>query len=177
VKNHPVHTRVDFLIDWESFYTLFDGDASRLYRWYEDGGSAHVGSHLGAMNLNGFDCKAPPPKSPAFWSIVQTGEAPESGELRDIVEHLDKKSMTLNDLVTGAQDLSYFDMSSELQDRKNRRSMPHKLERVGYSPVRNPDAEDGLFKIAGKRQTVYAQMSLSISEQIKAARFLATSHI
>jgi hypothetical protein len=50
--------------------------------------------------------------------------------------------------------------------------MPHKLDRVGYAPVRNPDADDGLFKAGGKRQAVYALKTLSVSEQIRAARLV-----
>jgi hypothetical protein len=34
-----------------------------------------------------------------------------------------------------------------LNDRKNRRAIPHRLETVGYVPVRNDDAKDGLWKI------------------------------
>ena len=142
-----------------------------IYTWFASGGTGHVAAFLRALDLRDFDCKAPPPKTPAFWAIVAAGEAPESGELRDIVEHLAAPAaVTLQDLVTGAKDLSLYDMVSELQDRKNRRAIPHKLERIGYVPVRNLDADDGLFKIAGKRQVIYAIKTLSLAEQIKAAR-------
>lgn len=141
-----------------------------LYAWYAAGGTQHVIAHLASLDLSDFNAKAPPTKTPAFWAIVQTGEAPESAELRDIVEHLKATALALQGLVSGAEDLSLFDLASELKDRKNRRAIPHKLERIGYVPVRNPDADDGLFKIAGKRQAVYALRSLSTSEQIKAAR-------
>ena len=61
-----------------------------------------------------------------------------------------------------------------LMDRKNRRAIPHRMERCNYTPVRNPGADDGLWKLAGKRQTVYARVRLSLSEQMAAARKLAT---
>ena len=54
-------------------------------------------------------------------------------------------------------------MATELQYRKNRRSISQKLERVGYVPVRNPDAKDGMFKIGKNRQAVYASAVLSQS--------------
>lgn len=151
----------------------FDADYwTRLYRWYATGGIGHVAAYLASLDLSGFDCKAPPPKTPAFWAIVQASEAPESGELRDIIDFLKAPAITLLDLIQGAKDLALYDMSTELVDRKNRRAMPHKLERVGYVPVRNPDADDGLFKIAGKRQAVYAAKTLSVADQIKAARLV-----
>ena len=58
-------------------------------------------------------------------------------------------------------------------DRRNRRIIPHRLEKCGYEPVRNDLAQDGLWKIGGKRQAVYAHNSLSTQERIKAARRLA----
>lgn len=144
---------------------------NKLYGWYAAGGIGHVVAHLASLDLSAFDPKAPPPKTPAFWAIVQAGEAPESGELRDVIDELGKPAaLTVADLVRAATDLKLFDLAGELKDRKTRRAMPHKLERVGYVPVRNPDADDGLFKSAGKRQAVYAVKKLAVADQIKAAR-------
>lgn len=144
-----------------------------LYGWFADGGIGHVGAYLAGLDLSEFDPKAPPPKTPAFWSIVASGEAPESGELRDVIERLDNPpAITLATLSAKALAMSMFDFSNELTDRKNRRTLPHKLERVGYVPVRNPDADDGLFKHQGARRAVYAQRSLSLAAQVRAARNL-----
>lgn len=142
-----------------------------LYAWYENGGIGHVVAHLRSLDLGFFDPKAPPRKTAAFWAVVQSGEAPESGELRDVLDECgNPEALTLLDLIQAAENLKLYDLSAELKERKNRRALPHKLERVGYAPVRNPDAEDGLFKVGGKRQTVYAQRALLVSSQIRAAR-------
>jgi hypothetical protein len=53
-----------------------------------------------------------------------------------------------------------------------RRALPYRLEQSGYSPVRNDAAKDGLWKINGARQAVYAQTTLPISERLAAARKL-----
>jgi|HubBroStandDraft_2_1064218.scaffolds.fasta_scaffold3619473_1 hypothetical protein len=45
---------------------------------------------------------------------------------------------------------------------------PYRLEQCGYVPVRNTSAEDGLFKVKGRRQVVYAKASLSIGDRLKA---------
>jgi hypothetical protein len=50
-------------------------------------------------------------------------------------------------------DMATGEVQSWINDRKNRRSIPHRLERCGYVPVRNPDADDGLWKIHGKRRS------------------------
>ena len=42
-------------------------------------------------------------------------------------------------------------------------------------PVRNPDADDGLWKLEGKRQAVYAKASMSLREQIAAVRKLTAN--
>ena len=57
-----------------------------------------------------------------------------------------------------------------LCERKNRRAIPFRLERCGYKAVANPDREDHLWSIGGERQTVYAKASLSLRDQISAAR-------
>jgi hypothetical protein len=55
-----------------------------------------------------------------------------------------------------------------LDDRKNQRTIPHRMEEVGYEPVRNDAAKDGLWKIGGKRQAVYGLRDLSIRDRIEA---------
>ncbi|MGI4776608.1 MAG: primase-helicase family protein [Janthinobacterium lividum] len=168
----PADDRRHFVAWSEASREDFDeGYWRALYAWYENGGIGHVIAYLKEMDLGYFDAKAPPPKTAAFWAVVQSGEAPESGELRDVLDECkNPEALTLLALVQAAENLKLFELASELKDRKNRRSVPHKLERVGYVPVRNPDAEDGLFRIAGKRQQVYAQRLLSVSEQIRHAR-------
>jgi hypothetical protein len=144
-----------------------------LYQWFEAGGVGHVLAYLRALDLKHFDPKAPPPKTPAFWSIVQANEPPESGELRDVLELLGMpKAVTIQELAHLARSKGngLEALADELLDRKGRRSIPHKMERVGYVPVRNPDAEDQLFKVQGRRMAVYAQRALPLAEQLRAAR-------
>ena len=60
-----------------------------------------------------------------------------------------------------------------LQDRRNSRQIPHRMEAVGYVPVRNDAAKDGKWKIGGRRQVVYARRDLTQRDRIAAARALA----
>jgi hypothetical protein len=64
------------------------------------------------------------------------------------------------------------DFETWIKDRKNRRAIPHRLERCGYVPVRNDLADDGLWKISGKRQVIYVRSTLPLAVQLKAARTL-----
>jgi hypothetical protein len=61
-----------------------------------------------------------------------------------------------------------------LDDRRNRRTIPHRLEACDYTPVRNPDAPShGLWQIRNSgRAAIYAKSSLPYSEQVAAARRL-----
>jgi hypothetical protein len=60
-----------------------------------------------------------------------------------------------------------------ITDRKNRRAIPHRMEKCHYVPVRNDAADDGLWKIRDARQVIYAKNTLSIRDRIAAARRLA----
>jgi hypothetical protein len=139
-----------------------------LWRWYQTGGFGHVAAYLTELDLSGFDSKAPPPKTAAFWDIVSANSAPEDAGLADVLEALGyPEAVTLTELSERAAGTDAADL---LLDRKNRRAIPHRMERCQYSPVRNPDAADGLWKLEGKRQVVYARASLSVRDKIAAVR-------
>jgi hypothetical protein len=57
-----------------------------------------------------------------------------------------------------------------LLDRRHRRSIPHRLGRCGYICCRNPGADDGLWRINGRRQTLYVKIDLTPEQRLKAAR-------
>jgi uncharacterized protein DUF5906 len=148
----------------------FRGDYWRkIWTYYSMDGLQHVTAYLRQRDISGFNPKAPPPKTPAFWTIVDANRAPEESELTDLLESLgDPKAVTLGRVQSAVKG----DFAEWLNDRRNRRAMPHRFEKCGYTPVRNPDAADGLWKISGRRQVVYAKTELSPGDQIKFAREL-----
>ncbi|MEX3635581.1 primase-helicase family protein [Paraburkholderia sp. BR14320] len=149
----------------------------KFWTWYEDGGMANVVAFLHERDLSEFDPKAPPPKTPAFWQMVAASEAPESGEMRDAIDALgNPDALTVSNVSEAAFDAKLFGLHDELKASANRRAMPHKMERVGYSAVRNPDAADGQFKVAGKRTTVYARSALTVAARVEAARRYARAN-
>jgi hypothetical protein len=148
---------------------------NRLWRWYGSGGIGHVAAYLTELDLSDFDAKAPPPKTPAFWDIVTAGVAPEDAELADVLdtigrespEHVRPDTVTLAQLIEAATGTEVADW---LLDRKNRRTIPHRMERCGYVPVRNPSTDDGTWRLQGRRQVVYARANLSLDAQLAAVR-------
>jgi hypothetical protein len=156
---------------------------NKLWAWYDSGGDQHVATYLATLDLSAFDAKAPPPKTPAFWDIVDASRAPEDAELADVLDKMgNPDATTLIGIINKADESAGKEADGRedrnslavwLKDRKNRRVIPHRLERCGYVPVRNPDApSDGHWKRNGTRQAIYARADLSLSDRLKAARQL-----
>ena len=122
----------------------------QLWGFYADGGCEHVTAYLDELDLSSFDAKAPPPKTPAFWDIVNVNSAPEDADLADLLEDLcNPDAITLEQLLVKATGAA----AEWLLDRKNRRSIPHRLDRCGYTSVRNPETSDGRWKVKGKNRS------------------------
>jgi hypothetical protein len=149
-------TKEDFSADyWNS-----------LYGWYGNGGNEHVAAYLRGLDISAFDPKAPPPKTAAFWAIVDANRAPEDAELSDVLDLLgNPKAITLEKIAS----ICLPSFADWLRDRRNSRQIPYRIESVGYVRVRSSTAEDGLWKIGGKRQAIYARQELSLRDQIAAA--------
>jgi Family of unknown function (DUF5906) len=147
---------------------------TRMWEWYNAGGDCHVAAFLATVDLLGFDPKAAPPKTPAFWSIVNANRTTEEGELQDILDQLgNPDAVTIEQIkdkapITGEKD----SLRDWLKDRKNRKAINYRLEKCGYRAVDNPVAKDGHWRINERRQMVYAKATLSLGDQQKAAEIL-----
>ena len=92
--------------------------------------------------------------------------------MADALDALGKQdAVTLGNILTRAAP-GFCDW---LQDRRNRRKIPHRFEECGYVAVRNPSAGDGYWVVNGKRAPVYAKRDLSPRDQIAAAERLSTA--
>ena len=150
--------------------TDFDADYfNSIYKWFADGGSGRAAAYLRTLDLAGFDPKAPPPQTDAFWEMVVSGRAPEDAPMADALDRLgNPDAVTLKQIEANAD----ADLALWLRDRRNSRAMPHRLEECGYVAARNSNAKDGLWKIQGARQAVYARHALSAQERAVAAAAL-----
>jgi hypothetical protein len=144
-----------------------------MWGWYErDQGIAHVCTYLLALDLSGFNPKAPPPKTAAFWEIVNAGVPDENSEIRDILDGLGNPIVTTIDRIANA---AQGPIAEWFADRKNRRAIRHRLEAIGYTMVPNSDADDRLWKVYGKRQAIYGRADVPAGERMKAAWQLCSS--
>jgi hypothetical protein len=164
----------------------------KLHHWLDhEGGSEHVAAYLHAVDLTNFNPNTPPPKTEWFWSIVDAGRAPEESELSTLLDYMAEDPgegefpnggewpdvVTLDRLIAAEKTRSGWssengranDFASWLEDRKHRRQIPHRMEAVGYVPVRNKWAKDGLWKVGGARMVIYARVELNPRDQFAAA--------
>ena len=161
----------------------------KLWGWIANGGDRHVTAYLAQLDLTDFDPKAPPSLTEAFWDIVNAHRASEDAELLDTLEayadHLRASGLPNSDFierdgavlpkaVTLRRITPYAtgDFEEWLNDRRNRRVIPHRFEACDYGPVRNPDAKSGLWVIGGRREVIYAAAELDRRDQLAAARGL-----
>jgi hypothetical protein len=147
-----------------------------LYRWLDAGGDRHVAAYLASLDLSGFNPKAPPPQTQAFWDIVGANRVPEDAELADQLDLLNNPDVvTIARIIDSTRNqwgtLSEF--GEWLKDRRNRRKIPHRMETCGYVAVLNPDAADGIWRISGVRHVVYGKASLIPAGRLRAARAFA----
>ena len=139
----------------------------KLWRWYDSGGDRHAAAFLAELDLADFDPKAPPPKTQAFWEIVDASRAPEDAELADTIDMIGAPAALTLGQIAGRAAGGFAEW---LRDRKNARRIPHRLEACGYVAVRNDGAKDGLWKIDGRRQVIYAKAELSLRDRVRAAQ-------
>ncbi len=152
-------TKEDFTADyWAEFWG-----------WLDAGGRGHVQAFLRARDLSRFNPKAPPPKTEAFRAILAAARPPEAGEAADALEVLGwPDAVTIADLRSAASSEFGF----WLDDRRNRRTIPHRLGDVGYVQRANPATTDGRWKIAGTNTTVYVKRALDEQGRLTAIRAL-----
>jgi hypothetical protein len=86
-----------------------------LWQWYDQGGDRHVAAYLAALDLKDFDPKAPPPKTPAFWDIVDASRAPEDAELADVLDDLGEPDAVTLAQITNCADGDFKDW---IKDRR-----------------------------------------------------------
>jgi hypothetical protein len=146
-----------------------------LYSWYAKGGHEYVAYYLAHLDISGFDPKAPPPKTPAFWEIANANRAPEDAELADVLDDLGNPDVvSLSDFTDRAASL-HPPFAEWLRDRRNRRAIPYRFEDCGYVAVSNPHDSEGRWKVKGIRHTIYGKASLTVHDQIMATRKLVAN--
>lgn len=142
------------------------------HNWYAEGGIAHVGAYLRSLDVSLFNPKKPPPHTEAFRDMVDAGRSNETSEFADLIEKLhNPDGVVLTQLIERAD----LELTLWLKDRKNRKNIGRRLAEIGYKPFRNPDRDDGLWRVQDKSQVVYCRVDISEREKFAAARRLTVT--
>jgi hypothetical protein len=148
-----------------------------LFHWYEhEQGIEHVVAFLHARDLSGFNPKAHPPKTKAFWQIVEASHSDDDSGVRDLIDLLnlideggDPGAFTIDDLLAVADPIKDEKTIAFLKG-KNTSAVKSKLSNLGYTSVPNPASKEGRWKIAGRGRVVYYHSQKSPAEREKATR-------
>ena len=118
---------------------------SKLWDWYNSGGDQHVAPRIWLnLILHPLTLKRRRPRpKPSGTSLMPTG----------LLKILSLLTCSIRWVIPEPRHFKVIPKAMTnpfkmwLQDRKNRRAIPHRFEQCGYAPVRNPDREDGLWKV------------------------------
>jgi hypothetical protein len=145
---------------------------AEYYDWLNKaGGRAHVAAFLRQRDIISFDPKAPPPKTPAFWAILQAGQSPETIELSDVLEEMGWPDVVCSQAIAaeaGIDTLLWF------SDPRHAKKVRYRLSDCGYETVLNPSVQDGRWRFeGGSKRMIYVRRSISPSERVKIASHYA----
>jgi hypothetical protein len=140
-----------------------------LWNWMlEGGGKQAVLGYLQRYNLAGWDPKAPPTKTEAWYQMVAAHANPEESALGDALEGI--MLATFQEIIVKLQLGGHMDLLAIFQDRKNAKKAARLLECAGLEYLPNPGAKgDRRWSLNGKRETLYASRALPLAERLRLA--------
>ena len=130
--------------------------------------TSHVAAYLAQRDLSAFDPCALPRQTPAFFDIVNASQAPEDAELADVLDELEQPG----DLLAAGD----AGVAARRGDGMAARPTPPALDPASdgtvrlHRPSQPATPSDGLWRINGRRQTLYVKTSLTPEQQRQAAR-------
>jgi hypothetical protein len=99
--------------------------------------------------------------------MVEAARGSAYVEIANVIDKLgNPPALTLEQLMEKAPGLEW------LHNLANRRSVGHRLEENQYVRISNRAAKDGLWKIKGDRQAIYARTELTTGQREDAAEAL-----
>ena len=109
----PSDDRLHF-VAWSTIErTAFDEAYwGRYWERLESGGAAAVAHYLRTLDLSGFNPKAPPPRTQAFWEMVNAMRSEKEGMMEDILDDLERPDgLLLSQIVSRARTLGHHEFA------------------------------------------------------------------
>jgi hypothetical protein len=164
--------------DWAAEpFKISDANLDRDYfkplqQWYEnEGGYEAVAHYLHTLDLtkSDFSPTAPPPKTEAWYEVVNAGRDHAENVVERIMEELGNPAAVTVDEVRARDTEGELDWVSP----KGRNQVAPQMEAAGYAMVRNPGNESGRWVVGPKNRRreiyIYGQAKLTSGERRKAA--------
>lgn len=154
-----------------------------IWDWYDSGGDNNIAAYLATLDISDFNAKSPPPKTEAFYEIVNSNTAPEENDLSDLIDAMKAPdALTVPQLKIYCEDggitkEQFNNIYDWLTDVKSARAIPHKLLGCGYCHFRNPIEKRGRWTIEGKQTAVYVKSSLTYKEQATAVSAMVAGNV
>ena len=144
---------------------------SGLYDWLDrQGGREAVAGFLHRYDLSGFDPKAPPPHTPAFYEIASASRASEDDEMADALDALGwPLAVTVADIKLPHPPSS----GSGWMTGRTARPSPTAWRPTATPSSATRDQKEGRWKVGGKNTAIYASDKLTDRERRDAAERLA----
>jgi len=115
-----------------------------MWDWYEtQNGYAHIAAYLAQLDISKFNPKAQPPKTEAFWAVVNANRPREENEITELLLAMGQPPATTLALIEAAP-IQSMKLRDWLNDSRNRRVIPKHMKSAGYESVHNPDSDNGL---------------------------------
>ena len=134
---------------------LTEEKSKALWGYYANGGFADIAAYFRQYDLSRFDPYAAPLKTDAFWAVVGAHRPAQESELMDVLEQLGKPpAVTLDQIKT----LSPPEIVVWMNEPKNHRAIPHRLEGCGYLPQQGCER----WLLARQRQATHDLCSTGI---------------
>jgi hypothetical protein len=176
---HPDDRR--YYVAWSKVEKAPTSYFDHLWDWMLTGGGKEaVLGYLQRLDIQDFKPMAPPRRTEAWHEIVEASKSTEEKSLADAVEDAQGNRVkigTVKEFIALAQFGGHLELVSTLTDSKNARKLPHLMNSIGYEPLRNPYAKDGRWVISGRKETLYADRNLSVSECLTLANKRVTSTV
>jgi Bifunctional DNA primase/polymerase, N-terminal len=151
------------------------GYFDEINNWFENGGNEAVAHYLETLDLSKFNPKATPPKTTGWHRIVAGGLAPESSDMKDVIEVMGRpRALTLE--MVKARTPTDSQLRLAFEDRKQVKALSKRLAECSYTAVPNLDApSDNRWRVGGRKTMVYALRELAEGERLDAARVLSAT--
>jgi hypothetical protein len=142
-----------------------------LYQWYASGGFEAVAAYLATLDLSDFSPTAPPPKTAAWFEIVDAYADPKESRLAGVLEMLGNPPAVSVREVSEAADRSNVEL--EWSSGKGRNQVAADFEVAEYVHQRNPATAKGRWVVGPKERRndvrIYVQAKLTPKERLAAA--------